>query len=69
MPRLFDVAGLTTLLQSYKLAPNPGFSDTISDDYSVVQSILTWIIYGKSMDFTQIVSIIVSIIGIALIST
>lgn len=68
-PAFFDGAGLTTLLQSYKLAPNPGFSDTISDAYSVVQSILTWIIYGKSMDFTQIVSIIVSIIGIALIST
>ena len=68
-PALFDGAGLTTLLQSYKLAPNPGFSDTISDAYSVVQSILTWIIYGKSMDFTQIVSIIVSIVGIALIST
>ena len=68
-PALFDGAGLTTLLQSYKFAPNPGFSDTISDAYSVVQSILTWIIYGKSMDFTQIVSIIVSIIGIALIST
>jgi uncharacterized membrane protein len=66
---LFDGAGLTALLKSYKVAPNPGFSDTISDAYSVVQSILTWIIYGKSMDATQIFSIIVSIIGIALISS
>lgn len=69
LPALFDGAGLATLLQSYKLAPNPGFSDTISDSYSVIQSILTWVIYGKKMDLVQILSIIVSIIGIALIST
>ncbi len=66
---LFNGTGLTTLLSSYKSAPNPGFSDTISDSYSVIQSILTWVIYGKKMDLVQILSIIVSIIGIALIST
>lgn len=65
---LFDGAGLATLLKSYRIAPNPGFSDVISDSYSVIQSILTFLIYGEKMDITQALSIIVSILGITLIS-
>lgn len=65
---LFDGAGLATLLKSYRIAPNPGFSDVISDSYSVIQSILTFFIYGEKMDITQALSIIVSILGITLIS-
>ena len=65
---LFNGIGLATLLLSYKSAPNPGFSDTISDSYSIIQSILTWIFFKKKMDTTQIISIFISIVGIALIS-
>ena len=66
---LFNGTGLTTLLSSYKSAPNPGFSDTISDSYAIIQSILTWIFFKKKMDTTQIISIFISLIGIALISS
>ena len=54
-----DGFGLITLLRSYKTAPNPGISDSISDSYSFVQAILTWIIFNKQMDQIQIVSIFI----------
>jgi drug/metabolite transporter (DMT)-like permease len=65
---LCDGAGLASLLKSYTLAGNPGFSDVISDTYSMVQGILTYIVYGKKMDAVQTVSLAVAVAGAALIS-
>ena len=66
---LLDGLGLTTLLKSYTLAKNPGFSDAISDTYSIPQSILTYLFYNKNMDAVQISSIFVAIIGSTLLTT
>ena len=65
---LCDGLGLSALLKSYTLAKNPGISDVISDSYTILQSILAYIIYGKSMDVIQGLSILVAIGGAALIS-
>ena len=65
---LCDGAGLAALLKSYTLAGNPGFSDVISDTYSMVQAILTYVVYGKKMDVVQIGSLAVAVAGAALIS-
>ena len=63
-----DGFGLTSLLNSYKLAKNPGFSDVISDTYSIIQSILTYLFYGKKMDIVQGAALIIAVIGTGFLS-
>jgi len=63
-----DGIGLATLLKSYTLAENPGFSDVVSDTYSIVQGALTYLVYGKKMDMVQGLSVVIAIIGAGMIN-
>ena len=63
-----DGMGLAALLKSYTLAKNPGFSDVVSDTYSMVQGVLTYLVYGKKMDVVQGLAVVIAVAGAALIS-
>ena len=63
-----DGMGLAALLKSYTLAKNPGFSDVVSDTYSMVQGVLTYLVYGKKIDVVQGLAVVIAVAGAALIS-
>jgi hypothetical protein len=66
---LANAIGLVTLLLGYLGAPNPGFSDAISDAYLIPQAILTYLLFKVKMNGLQILGTITAMFGVYLLST
>lgn len=64
-----DGLGLMTLLLGYIGAPNPGFSDAISDAYLIPLGIASYFIFGTKMNQLQLLGIVTTVLGGSLIST
>ena len=60
--------GVITLYAGYKNAPNPGFTDAISNLYTTTQAILNWIIYGTSLNKIQGLGVFLASISITLLN-
>lgn len=65
---LLNIIGLVTLLIGYIYAPNPGFSDAISDGYIIPQAILSYFIFGVNMNGLQIIGAVLAVFGMTLLS-
>ena len=66
---LSGMGGITALLRSYKTAPNPGFSDAISNLYTATTAVLSWVIYNTALGDEQMIGIAISAVSIGLLST
>lgn len=63
-----DILGLATVILGYKGAPNPGFSDSVSNTYLIPQAFLTNLLFKTPLKPIQFGSIILAIGGITLLS-
>ena len=62
-------AGIAALYRSYAKAPNPGFSDAISNLYVASTAIASWILYDTPLSSEQMVGMVLSGVSISLLST
>lgn len=66
---LSGAAGITALFNSYATAPNPGFSDAVSNLYTATVAIASWVLFGASIGKSQIMGLVLSGLSIVLLST
>tara|TARA_Y100000389_G_scaffold50588_1_gene46288 strand:- start:9879 stop:10889 length:1011 start_codon:yes stop_codon:yes gene_type:complete len=66
---LSGAAGITALFNSYTTAPNPGFSDAVSNLYTATVAIASWLLFGASIGKSQIMGLVLSGLSIVLLST
>lgn len=64
-----NAIGLATLLLGYLGAPNPGFTDAISDGYVIPQALFTYLIYKVKMNGLQLLGVVFAVFGVYLLST
>ena len=62
-------AGIAALYRSYAAAPNPGFSDAISNLYVASTAIASWLLYDTPLSSEQMVGMVLSGVSISLLST
>ena len=63
-----NALGIITLYNGYKLSPNPGFVDAVSNLYTTTQAILNWIIFGTKLQSQQLVGLVLASISIILLN-
>ena len=61
-------AGINALFQSYRTAPNPGFSDAISNLYTATTAVMAWMIYGTSLSKGQMFGMLLAGASVVLLS-
>lgn len=61
--------GITALYKSYASAPNPGFSDAISNLYVASTALVSWALYDTPLSSEQMVGMVLSGVSISLLST
>ena len=66
---VLNALGIITLLLGYVGAPNPGFSDAVSDAYVMPLAILSYYIYKVKMNELQLLGCIMAVIGTTILST
>ena len=64
-----NAVGLVALLLGYLGAPNPGFTDAISDGYLIPQALFTYLIYKVKMNGLQLLGVVFAVFGVYLLST
>ena len=60
--------GIYALYDSYRTAPNPGFSDAISNLYTATQALIAWYLYGTALDETQMMGVGLAALSITFLS-
>lgn len=64
-----NALGVISLLLGYVGAPNPGFSDAVSDAYIIPLAILSYFFYKVKMNGLQILGCILALLGTTILST
>ncbi len=63
-----NALGIITLYNGYKISPNPGFVDAISNLYTTTQAILNWIIFGTKLQSQQLFGLVLASTSIILLN-
>ena len=66
---LGGATGIAALYKSYANAPNPGFSDAISNLYVASTAIVSWALYDTPLSSEQMIGMVLSGVSISLLST
>lgn len=63
-----NALGIITLYKGYKLSPNPGFVDAVSNLYTTTQAILNWVIFGTKLQSQQLFGLVLASLSIILLN-
>ncbi len=63
-----NALGIITLYRGYKLSPNPGFVDAVSNLYTTTQAVLNWVIFGTKLQSQQLFGLVLASLSIILLN-